>query len=80
VKKARGFDEFELDTDEYDMYRMSMLMDNKSGMPKAIKEQAHRKINQRLEERTYQEQMARAQEKQILEEFAAAYGYDPAKH
>jgi uncharacterized protein (UPF0147 family) len=58
---------------------MSKIKDNKE-MPKNVKEQAHQKIYTKVEERNYREEMRRNQEREILEEFARVYGYDPKKH
>ena len=49
-------------------------------MPKGMKEQVHKKIYGKMEERNYREEMRRQHEKDILEEFARAYGYDVNKH
>ena len=78
-QREHGFDPFELDQEDYDIYRMSKLKDQKD-MPKPMKEELHGKIYQKVEERNYKEEMKRNQEKEILEEFARAYGYDVRKH
>ena len=49
-------------------------------MPKNVKEQVNGKIYRKVEERNYREEMRRHQEREILEEFARVYGYDPKKH
>jgi len=49
-------------------------------MPKEMKEQLHGKIYNKIEDRNYQEDVRRQHEKDILEEFARAYGYDVNKH
>jgi len=58
---------------------MSKLKDQKE-MPKKMKEDVHAKIYTKVEERSYKEEQKRNQEKEILEEFARAYGYDVRKH
>lgn len=45
-----------------------------------MKAQIQKKIYNKIEERNYQEDMRRQQEKDILEEFARVYGYDINKH
>ncbi len=45
-----------------------------------MKSQIQKKIYNKIEERNYQEDMRRQQEKDILEEFARVYGYDINKH
>ena len=49
-------------------------------MPQPMKVQLHSKINSKIEERQYREEMRRRQEKDILQEFARVYGYDINKH
>jgi hypothetical protein len=50
-------------------------------MPKKMKEDLHGKIYNKVEERSYKEEMMkRHQEREILEEFARVYGYDVKKH
>lgn len=61
------------------MFKLSKLRDHEE-MPKDMKNQLQSKITNRLEERQYQEDLKRQQEKQILEDFARAYGYDVYKH
>mmetsp|Transcript_1263 Transcript_1263/g.1496 ORF Transcript_1263/g.1496 Transcript_1263/m.1496 type:complete len:97 (-) Transcript_1263:981-1271(-) len=61
------------------MYRLSKLKEH-ADMPKELKGQIHNKIYGRMEDRSYQEEMRRHHEKEILEEFARAYGYDVNKH
>ena len=78
-QKEQGFDPFELDQEDYDIYRMSKLKDQDQ-MPKQMKEQVHAKIYGRIEERNYREEYRRQHEKDILEEFARVYGYDVNKH
>lgn len=58
---------------------MSKLKDHKE-MPKNVKEDLHGKIYTKIEERNVKEEQKRNQEREILEEFARAYGYDPRKH
>lgn len=77
--KKYGFDPFELDHEEYDMYRLSKLKEH-ADMPKEMKAQLQNKIHNKLEDRHYQEEMRRHQEKEILQEFARVYGYDVTKH
>lgn len=64
------------------MYRMSMLMDKAgaSNMPKEMRQGLQKKISSKIEERQYQEEMRRAHEREFLEDFAKAYGYDVNKH
>ena len=78
-QREHGFDPFELDQMEYDMYQMSKLKEH-TDMPKAVKEQVHGKIYSRIEERSFREEMRRQHERDILEEYARAYGYDIHKH
>lgn len=78
-QKEHGFDPFELDQEEYDMYRMSKLKDH-GEMPQDMKKKIQGKIYGRMEERSYQEEMRKQHEKDILEEFARVYGYDINKH
>lgn len=56
--KQQGFDPFELDQEEYDMYRMSKLKDHEE-MPKDMKNNIQNQIYKKMEERSYQEQMRR---------------------
>ena len=61
------------------MYRLSKLKEQ-TDMPKDMKGQLQNKIHNKLEERHYQEELRRHQEKEILQEFARVYGYDINKH
>lgn len=61
------------------MYRMSKLKDHEE-MPKEMKNNIQNQIYKKMEERSYQEQMRRQHERDILEEFARVYGYDVNKH
>lgn len=78
-QREHGFDPFELDAEDYDIYRMSKLKEQ-AEMPKEMKELIHSKIYGKIEERNYRDEMRRQHEKDILEEFARAYGYDVNKH
>lgn len=53
--REHGFDPFELDQEDYDIYRMSKLKDQKE-MPKKMKEDIHGKIYSKVEERSYKEE------------------------
>ena len=64
-QKKYGFDPFELDQEEYDMYKLSKLKEQ-GEMPKDMKAQLQNKIHLKLEERHYQEELRRHQEKEIL--------------
>jgi len=57
-QRELGFDPFELDQEDYDIYRMSKLKDQ-GEMPKELKEQLHGKIYGKIEERNYREEMRR---------------------
>ena len=57
-----------------------MLMEKETDMPRDMKAGLSKKIGNRIEERNYQEQMKRAHEREMLEEFARAYDYDVYKH
>ena len=78
-QREQGFDPFELDQEDYDLYRLSKLKDHQD-MPKEVKEQLHTKIYGKVEERNYQQEMQRQHERGILQEFARVYGYDVNKH
>ena len=78
-QREHGFDPFELDAEDYDIYRMSKLKEQ-AEMPKEMRELIHSKIYGKIEERNYRDEMRRQHEKEILEEFARAYGYDVNKH
>ena len=61
------------------MYKLAKLREIED-MPKEIKGQLSQKIYSKVEERNMREEMRKQEEKEILQEFAKAYGYDINKH
>lgn len=78
-QREHGFDPFELDQDDYDIYRMQMLKDYPD-MPKEVKENLHGKIYNQIEDRNYREEVRRQKERETLMYYARQYGYDINKH
>ena len=79
IYSKNNVEQFDLDNEEYDMYKLAKLREIED-MPKEIKGQLSQKIYSKVEERNMREEMRKQEEKEILQEFAKAYGYDINKH